>query len=86
MPTLPITFDTLFSLYMDGIGTGVASLAMTLGHDAECAEGMANEIAAQIEGDPIAMEALKQQVRDRITGAHKPPPPPLKVFNGGTDQ
>lgn len=87
MPTLPLTFDTLFALYMDGLGTGVATLALSLGHDDEVAKGMADEVAGQIEGDPIAMEALKKQVRDRLTGnLGSELPPPLRVFTAGSPE
>lgn len=83
MPTLPITFDTLFAIYMNGFGTGVATAVTTTGGSlAATADAIADQVVKRLEGDPAAMEVLKQEVRDTVTGKDRDKPTEVfRVFS-----
>lgn len=64
--TFTLTIDELTSIYLDGFGTGVTTLAVNAGQTPEYSDGIAHAMASGILNDPAALAEVRNQIQERI--------------------
>ena len=65
--------STLLDIWLDGFTSGLTTAAKNLtGCSGEMAAEFADEIARGIMNDPAAMEMVRREVRERVTGMFDP--------------
>ena len=65
--------STLLDIWLDGFTSGLTTAAKNLtGCSGEMADEFADEIARGIMNDPAAMEMVRREVRERVTGMFDP--------------
>lgn len=60
--------SALIDIYLDGVCTGAASMALQVGLPEDRADAIADEVVRVLTSDPAAMECVRKEVIERIQG------------------
>jgi hypothetical protein len=82
--TRGITFDGIVDIYLQGLLSGLSSaLLMFSDGDVEHANFAADQLMSKVMGDPIALEQIREDVRNQLLGKPAPRAEVIKVFSAG---
>ena len=68
-----LTGNDLVAIYLDGLTSGIATAAIRAGMDEPTADEWADESVKALLENPMALQAIKDQIRERLAGEDSGP-------------